>query len=382
MTGGYFTVHPGVVRQHSNDVAVVEKEFSTGTSGILTESIATDVAFGLMWAPIVVPPLTAAETALGLLCDKVGNGLHDLATRIDATADVYDKGEATNKALVERAKPDLTGTGDVLTNDTQLNLLKDVATGKPIKPEDVVIGDAGFLNNGYNYGVTLGKLATGQEVDPIDVVKLFGNIFFDALGFALNPLGSLVGPFVGLIIDAIPPLKELVDITLGDPDAIGKVSKSWDTLAKWFVDTGDDYQESLKQVTDAIWSGEAADKYRETATNSIAALGNIGQDCEIISGVVLSVGSIVSYARGKIISLITGFVIEQAIALAAASATAGPTFGGSVAAFWAEFEVDAEIKSLQAGLAIEQAIMNLVLTIEKAIEQQIKFSQYAAKLSS
>jgi hypothetical protein len=380
MTG--FGVHTGVVRQHANDVKVIQSEFQTGVNGILSEAIATDVAFGILWAPTVVPSLTAVETTTGLLCKKVGDGLHDLGIRIDATADVYDKGEATNAALVARAKPDLFGTGDVLTNDTPINLGKDLATGQQPKDTDLVEGDAGIINDAIQTGVTIGKIVTGQDVDPIDLVKLIGNDLFDTIGFVLNPLGSLFGAYVGVIIDAIPPLKELLDITLGDPDAIVKVSKSWDTLARWFVDCGDRYQESLKTVTDAIWSGEAADQYRQMAANTISLLGTIGQGCELISAVVLAVGSVISTTRGKLIGLVVGFVLDQAIALALAAGLAGPTFGGSVAAFWEEFGVDAEVKATLAALSIEQAIFNLLATLEKSGEQELTFQQYEAKLSS
>jgi hypothetical protein len=377
-----FRVHPGVLRQHASDVKVVQNEFQTGVSGILSEAIATDVAFGLLWAPTVVPPYTAVEVATGLLCKRVGDGLHDLGIRIDATADVYDRGEATNKALVERTKPDLFGTGDVLTNDTAINVGKELGSGQPIKDTDIVEGDAGIVNDAISTGVLIGKIVTGQDVDPVDIVKVVGNDLFDTVGFVLNPLGSLFGAYVGVIIDAIPPMKELLDITLGDPDAIAKVSRSWDTLAKWFVDCGNDYQESLKTVTDQIWQGEAADRYRTMANNAIALLGQIGQGCELISAVTLEVGSIISTTRGKLIGLVVGFVLDQAIALYIAAATAGPTFGGSVAAFWEEFGVDAEVKSVLMALSIEQAIFNLLATLEKAGEQELKFQQYAAKLSS
>lgn len=380
MTG--FGVHTGVVRQHANDVKVIENEFQTGVSGILSEAIATDVAFGILWAPTVVPPLTTVEATTGLLCKKVGDGLHDLGIRIDATADVYDKGEATNKALVERAKPDLFGTGDVLTNDTAINLGKDIGTGQQPKDTDIVEGDAGIANDAIQTGVLIGKVVTGQDVDPIDIAKVIGNDIFDAIGFVLNPLGSLAGAYVGVIIDAIPPLKELLDITLGDPDAITKVSQSWDTLAKWFVDCGDRYQESLKTVTDAVWSGDAADRYRQLAANTISLLGTIGQGCELISAVVLAAGSIIGTCRGKLVGLVVGFVLNQAIALAIASATAGPSFGGSVAAFWEEFGVDAEVTATLTALSIEQAIFNLLATLEKSGEQELTFQQYEAKLNS
>lgn len=377
-----FGVHTGVIRQHADDVQVVENEFKTGTSGILQESIVTDAAFGLMWAPAAVPPLTATELSLALLCHKVGDGLHDLAIRIDATADVYDKGEATNKALVERSKPDLESLGDLATNDTSINFAKDAITGKPVSDKDVVTPDAGVFGDVFSAGVLIGKALSGQDVDPLDVVMVEGDLLFDALGFLGDPLGSITGPFVGMIIDAIPPLKEMLDATLGDPDGIQSASQSWDTLAKWFVDCGDRYQESLKTVTDDIWHGGAADRYRQNADNTIAGLGAIGRRCEIISAIILALGSIVGDVRSALVSEAVDFVIEQAIALGAATALAGPTFGASVAAFWEEFAVDGEIKLALAVVQIEQGLAHIAVNTAKAVEQEQKFNEYAAKLSS
>lgn len=367
--GGGYAVITGPIHLHAQDVHAIGTQFAGSTSTVDSELAVTAVTFGAFWAPVCLPPFASGAISVATLASKIGSELQALSTNIDHCADLYDHGEAKNEALILKAGPKGDSFGDIMTNDA--------GHGKYDGPDAGLSGDISATVSAFS---TL--LKSNDIGDGFLALQTGVDVLFDLVGYIDDPLAGILGDLVGTIIDCIPPLKEALDLTLGDPDAISSTSQTWDKLARYFVDCADGYQESMKGIGEDVWSGDAATGYRNRANGAIGLLGDLASRCETISELLLEVGIIIGDVRAFLVGKVSGSIVEQTILFGIALGLAEVPFGASVATFWAEFEIRLEFEEAEVVLAIAQGISDLVLVTGKVVTQGIQFELYKNKLDS
>ncbi len=162
----------------------------------------------------------------------------------------------------------------------------------------------------------------------------------------------------------------------------GFAATSGCAASRYFVDCADQYQESAKGIGTDVWTGTAADGYRNRAKTVVGLLNELGGRCETTSELMLEVGAIIGEARQFIMGQVTEFIIEQTIAFGIALGLSEVTFAASIATFWAEFDVRLEIEEVEVVLAIAQAVTDLLLTTGNVVTLGIQFELYRNKLDS
>jgi hypothetical protein len=359
--GGVLTFDKHKIGVHARDVMSAQTQYASGVSSAEAEAVVTDLALGTVMGVTLLPAVALLHASFFKLAHGGSEALHDTSIRITATAEAYGATEEFNTQRVEKS-PTIEGN----------------SIGEDFKPH---IADAGIFGNAVKFGRAGGEFAKG-EGDGLDLFCEGAAFALDIVGMVLDPAGSLVGGVAGFIIDLCWPLKELLDLTIGDPNALETASNAWDQLARWFVDVDDTYQTSLQALDRQAWDGEAADHYRELAGGTIGAIAKLANHCETISLSVLAVGSLIGELRSQLFDLVTGYVIDQIIAGTIALSFAGPTFGASVVAWLEEAGIDAELKGVAMAFRIEASLLRLAAAAHKAIEQSHKFDEFAAKLDS
>jgi hypothetical protein len=155
----------------------------------------------------------------------------------------------------------------------------------------------------------------------------------DAVGLAADPLGTLASWGIGWVIENVSFIREPFDALMGNPDAIGGMSSTWENIGKELKAAGKDYAQAVQGTTD--WEGKAGDAYRNLGADVAKTLDGIGEACNGMKGAVDGAGTVVGAVRGIVRDLIAGAVGEiiGAVAkwLAASVATAGIAIGGAIA---------------------------------------------------
>lgn len=148
----------------------------------------------------------------------------------------------------------------------------------------------------------------------------------DALGMAIDPLGSLVAWGVSWLMEHVRPLKEALDWLAGNPDEIAAHAATWRNVAAATTANQQEYAELVRAQTSG-WAGTSGDAYRDHAALQADALGGIAKASEGISYAVEGAGLIVGLVRGIVRDLIAQFVGTLAARLPQWLAEAGLTLG-------------------------------------------------------
>lgn len=148
----------------------------------------------------------------------------------------------------------------------------------------------------------------------------------DALGMAIDPLGSLVAWGVSWLMEHVRPLKEALDWLAGNPDEIAAHAATWRNVAAATTANQQEYADLVRAQTGG-WSGASGDAYRGHAALQADALGGIAKASEGISYAVEGAGLIVGLVRGIVRDLIAQFVGTLAARLPQWLAEAGLTLG-------------------------------------------------------
>lgn len=170
----------------------------------------------------------------------------------------------------------------------------------------------------------------------------------DALGAAMNPLGSLAGAGIGWLIEHVSFLHEPLDWLAGDPGQITAQARTWHNAAAALRALGDDHRIEVDRLTG--WDGEAAAAYRHAAGTYVAGLRAGSDAAADLSEQVLSAGAAVGTVRALIRDLVADAVGEIIALAVVALAAAALSAGGSVAGF--------------VGWSVSRAVMTAAETAE------------------
>ncbi len=155
----------------------------------------------------------------------------------------------------------------------------------------------------------------------------------DAVGLATNPLGTLASWGVSYLMEHVSFLREPFDALMGNPDAIGGMSSTWENIGKELAAVSQDYANAVKGTT--AWEGKAGDAYRALGDDTAKTIEALGEACNGMKSAVDGAGAVVGAVRGIVRDMIAGAVGEIiSIVLKwgiAAVATAGIAAGGMIA---------------------------------------------------
>jgi hypothetical protein len=182
----------------------------------------------------------------------------------------------------------------------------------------------------------------------------------DALGVAMDPLGSLIGAGIGWLIEHISFLKKPLDLLAGDPDAVTEKAQTWTNIASQLTKTASDYQDSADALK-PVYSGVAADGYATAAQNYSATVQGAATHAQSAAHAMTIAATVVGTTRGVIRDSLSQFAGDAIVKFAAAAALTPITFGASDAAFIAD-EV-AEGTSLGAKFASKMS--DVASTLDK-----------------
>ncbi|WP_020423108.1 RHS repeat-associated core domain-containing protein [Amycolatopsis sp. ATCC 39116] len=166
----------------------------------------------------------------------------------------------------------------------------------------------------------------------------------DALGFVLDPFGSILAAGVGWLIEHVGPLKDALDALAGNPDAVKAHSETWKNIAAELGEIGTDLANAVD--TDLTgWTGPSADTYRQQAKDVGDLLAAAKEAGEGTASGIETAGTVVAAVRTlvrDIIAEVVGHMISWALQVIA-------TLG--IALAWVVPQVISEVAKTAAKIA-------------------------------
>ncbi|NKE61924.1 hypothetical protein FXN61_36255, partial [Lentzea sp. PSKA42] len=176
-----------------------------------------------------------------------------------------------------------------------------------------------------------GLVKAVNDKDNAAIAAYSVGLAFDVVGFALNPLGAVIGAGVGWLIDHIAFLREPLDLLVGDNIAIRQETEKVKEDAKKYEGIASSHLEALKKLDG--WMGEAADRFRATMAQVAKEIEAIGSAINASAKLMATMGACVTAVRSlvrDIIAMVIGNLIGGALI---AAGLAPITFGASIVAF-------------------------------------------------
>ncbi|AIJ22386.1 RHS repeat-associated core domain-containing protein [Amycolatopsis methanolica] len=166
----------------------------------------------------------------------------------------------------------------------------------------------------------------------------------DALGFVLDPFGSILAAGVGWLIEHVGPLKDALDALAGNPDAVKAHSETWKNIAAELGEIGTDLANQVNADLTG-WTGPSADTYRQQAKGVGDLLAAAKEAGEGTASGIETAGTVVAAVRTlvrDIIAEVVGHMISWALQVIA-------TLG--IALAWVVPQVISEVAKTAAKIA-------------------------------
>ncbi|WP_033292144.1 WXG100 family type VII secretion target [Amycolatopsis jejuensis] len=137
----------------------------------------------------------------------------------------------------------------------------------------------------------------------------------DALGTIADPFGAILSAGVGWLMEHVGPLKDALDTLAGNPDQITSYSTTWQNVAKELKSIGEDVGQQVQADLQG-WSGEAADAYRQRASDLAALMSASSEMSDGAAKGVQTAGEVVAAVRSLVrdtIAQVVGHLISWAL---------------------------------------------------------------------
>ncbi|GLZ37563.1 EndoU domain-containing protein [Actinokineospora sp. NBRC 105648] len=169
-------------------------------------------------------------------------------------------------------------------------------------------------------GIGIAEAAVGlydavNSKDWIDAGINAAGFGLEALGMAMDPVGTLVGYGVSWVIEHCRPLKEALDKLAGDPSVIASYAQTWNNVGTAVTKAADDFSRAVTADLTS-WTGAAADAYRATAAEQTDAMRGAGTLANTIGTITQIVGELVGMVRElvrEIIAILVSYLVELII---------------------------------------------------------------------
>ncbi|MFP5019265.1 hypothetical protein [Pseudonocardia phyllosphaerae] len=193
------------------------------------------------------------------------------------------------------------------------------AAADPGEAMDDAFEGAGVVSSLYDYVTAQG------EQDERGVTAAGDAACIDALGFVVDPFGSLLEAGLGWAIEHIWFLREPLDALCGDPGRIEDRAEAWHTVAAALRTQAGALDDAVPRAAQG-WSGAAADAWLAAAGAQRAALGSVAGTADRVAGLVLDSAVRVATERAVVRDIVAGLAADAVLALIAAVATGGAGF--------------------------------------------------------
>lgn len=177
----------------------------------------------------------------------------------------------------------------------------------------------------------------------------------DFLGWVADPFkalaGALFGPLLDFLVDAITPVKELLDKLTGDANKILEQGEKWLKLGHDLADIGNSHASTGRDLPS--WTQSAANLYYERMKEINEAFQAAADQAASVSQSVVVAGEALAGVREIVWqflkNLITSAIGNALAALAAAAVTAGTSLGAF--ATWFSAKLAATMAKITGWLA-------------------------------
>ncbi|GLZ81809.1 hypothetical protein Afil01_66160 [Actinorhabdospora filicis] len=180
----------------------------------------------------------------------------------------------------------------------------------------------------------IGNLSEGKEIPGslmeigVQITDFAGNVG----GMIADPIGWLAAAGLGVLIDFVQPLEDILGMATGNPERMEDEGKKWSAVIDSLEPLAKEVQEAAS--TDlSQWDGEAAAIAKRRLGQLSAAIVDVNQQINWVLGVMEAAKAVASILQDVIKTIIGGFIGERLIAWAVATSTAAVSFGASFAAF-------------------------------------------------
>jgi hypothetical protein len=154
---------------------------------------------------------------------------------------------------------------------------------------------------------------------------------WDMLDAAMNPISYLIASGLDFLISLIQPLDDLLGMVTGNGERMADEIDRWGGIKEGLPPIGD----AIKAVPEgglSEWSGKDGDAAREKIKDFAEAVYQLGDQIQVLQGLMRLCELIATCIRKTILALIADWITNRIIDWAVATPLAVPTAGASTAA--------------------------------------------------
>ncbi|HEV2777933.1 MAG TPA: WXG100 family type VII secretion target [Actinophytocola sp.] len=200
-----------------------------------------------------------------------------------------------------------------------------------VSPTTTATSGAGIVESYSSLVTSITSDAESEGERCVDVALSAAGVVTDTVGFAIDPLGSILTAGVGWLLEHVSFLREPLDALLGNPDEINANIDALKTAAAEMRTIAEEHRQDLTTVAD--WTGDAANAYNASMRQLAEELDSMGMTLDGTAAVVGVSGMLVTTLRGIVFDIISTVIAELIRGALIALASAAVTFGGSIAAY-------------------------------------------------
>ncbi|GAB3998509.1 hypothetical protein GCM10029992_24520 [Glycomyces albus] len=191
------------------------------------------------------------------------------------------------------------------------------------------------LGHVNNIGSGIWDMASGEadlQAGMVSILASVTDLGLQAAGLASDPLGTLVGWGLDILIGLVQPLEELIHMVSGDPGAMRNTATIWGRVAEAEVKLSQALVDTLEPMAD--WTTADGLKCRgmiDDLAASIFQLAKTGNGLQTVLQTAQALAELIKGAIKWLLSqLIKYFIMVVAPQLAASIATFGATAASAI----------------------------------------------------
>jgi uncharacterized protein YukE len=200
-----------------------------------------------------------------------------------------------------------------------------------VQPTTTATTGAGIVDSYSSLVTSITSDAESEGEKVCDVALSAAGVVTDTIGFAIDPLGSVLSAGVGWLLEHISFLREPLDALLGNPDEINANIDQLKQAALEMHMIAQEHQQDISGIDD--WTGEAADTYRGSMSQLSEELDSMASTLDGTAAVVGISGMLVTTMRGIIFGIISDVIAELVKGALIAVASSVVSLGSSIAAY-------------------------------------------------